>query len=123
MPKKETQSKWLKISIDALCMLKTFVLVTLFWVIFRATDIEHLKMIFVTAFTKFDQGLMMNVKPGMWLYLGILILFDILLRNNRFDAWCDNKPLALRWLIYAVLVFMTICCSSVYNFPFIYFQF
>ena len=104
-------------------MLKTFVLVTLFWVMFRATDFEHLKAIFVTAFTNFHGGEQMSVKPGMWIYLGVLILFDILLRNTRFDAWCDSKPLALRWLIYAVLVFMVICCSSVANFPFIYFQF
>ena len=90
---------------------------------FRATDLEHLKAIFVTAFTNFDGGEQMSVKPGMWIYLGVLILFDVLLRNTRFDAWCDGKPLALRWLIYAVLVFMVICCSSVYIFPFIYFQF
>ena len=122
-PSKESQSKWLKISVDALCVLKTFVLVTLFWVMFRATDMEHLKAIFVTAFTKFHSGLQMNVKPGMWVYLGLFILSDILLRNKRFDAWCDNKPMAVRWLIYAVLLFMVICCSSVNNFPFIYFQF
>jgi D-alanyl-lipoteichoic acid acyltransferase DltB (MBOAT superfamily) len=122
-PAKKTQSKWLKISIDALCVVKTFVLVTLFWVMFRATDFEHLKAIFETAFTNFDGGEQMSVKPGMWIYLGVLILFDILLRNTRFDAWCDDKPLALRWLIYAVLVFMVIACSSVANFPFIYFQF
>ena len=123
LPSKEPKSKWLKISIDALCVVKTFVLVTLFWVMFRATDLEHLKAIFVTAFTNFDGGEQMSVKPGMWIYLGVLILFDVLLRNTRFDAWCGGKPLALRWLIYAVLVFMVICCSSVYNFPFIYFQF
>jgi D-alanyl-lipoteichoic acid acyltransferase DltB (MBOAT superfamily) len=123
LPLKEHKSKWLKISADALCVLKTFVLVTLFWVIFRATDFEHLKAIFVTAFTNFDGGEQMSVKPGMWIYLGVLILFDVLLRNSRFDIWCDDKPLVLRWLIYAVLVFMVICCSSVYNFPFIYFQF
>ena len=123
LPSKEPKSKWLKVSIDALCMLKTFVLVTLFWVMFRATDLEHLKAIFVTAFTNFDGGEQMSVKPGMWIYLGVLILFDVLLRNTRFDVWCDDKPLALRWLIYAVLVFMVICCSSVFNFPFIYFQF
>jgi D-alanyl-lipoteichoic acid acyltransferase DltB (MBOAT superfamily) len=122
-PAKEHQSKWLKISIDALCVVKTFVLVTLFWVMFRATDFEHLKAIFETAFTNFDGGEQMSVKPGMWIYLGVLILFDILLRNTRFDVWCDDKPLALRWLIYAVLVFMVIACSSVANFPFIYFQF
>ena len=123
MPLKEPQSKWLRVSVDALCVLKTFVLVTLFWVIFRATDFEHLKAIFVTAFTNFDGGEQMSVKPGMWIYLGVLILFDVLLRNSRFDTWCDGKPLVLRWLVYAVLVFMVICCSSVYNFPFIYFQF
>ena len=123
MPKKETQSKWLKISIDGLCMLKTFVLVTLFWVMFRATDFEHLKAIFETAFTNFHGGEQMSVKPGMWIYLGLFILSDIVLRNTRFDVWCEDKPLAVRWLIYAVLVFMVIACSSVFNFPFIYFQF
>ena len=123
MPAKENQAKWLRISIDALCVVKTFVLVTLFWVMFRATDMEHLKAIFVTAFTNFGGGEQMSVKPGMWVYLGLFILSDILLRNTRFDAWCDDKPMAVRWLIYAVLLFMVICCSSVNNFPFIYFQF
>ena len=123
IPTKAPASKGMKLLVEALCLAKTFVLVTLFWVMFRATDFEHLKTIFVTAFTKFSEGEMMHVKPGMWLYLGLLILFDILLRNTRFDAWCDDKPLALRWTVYAVLVFLTICCSSVANFPFIYFQF
>ena len=123
IPAKEQKSKWFKISVDALCVLKTFVLVTLFWVMFRATDFEHLKAIFVTAFTNFDGGIQMLVRPGMWIYLGLFILSDILLRNTRFDLWCDDKPLVVRWIIYAVLAFMVICCSSVANFPFIYFQF
>ena len=59
----------------------------------------------------------------MWLYLGLFILSDLLLFNSRFDRWCDNKPLLLRWLIYGLLVFMTVACSSVNSFPFIYFQF
>ncbi len=122
-PSKESQSKWVQISVDALCVLKTFVLVTLFWVVFRATDLEHLKAIFVTAFTNFGGGEQMSVKPGMWIYLGLFILSDIVLRNTRFDAWCEGKPMVVRWLIYAVLVFMVIACSSVKNFPFIYFQF
>ena len=122
-PADENRPKWLKITEDTLSVAKTFVLVTLFWVMFRATDLKHLKAIFVTAFTNFGGGEQMSVKPGMWVYLGILILFDVLLRNTRFDAWCNDKPLVLRWLIYAVLVFMVICCSSVANSPFIYFQF
>ena len=123
IPTKESKSKWLKFTVDALCMLKTFVLVTLFWVMFRATDFEHLKAIFVAAFTNFHGGEQMSVKPGMWIYLGLFILSDIVLRNTRFDVWCEDKPLAVRWIIYAVLVFMVIACSSVFNFPFIYFQF
>jgi D-alanyl-lipoteichoic acid acyltransferase DltB (MBOAT superfamily) len=122
-PVKESQSKWLNVTFDVLRVAKTFVLVTLFWVMFRATDFEHLKAIFEAAFTQFGSGQQMSVKPGMWIYLGVLIFFDILLRNTRFDAWCDHQPLVLRWLVYAVLVFMVIACSSVYNFPFIYFQF
>lgn len=122
-PSKESQSKCVRISVDAFCVLKTFVLVTLFWVVFRATDLEHLKAIFVTAFTNFGGGEQMSVKPGMWIYLGLFILSDIVLRNTRFDAWCEGKPMVVRWLIYAVLVFMVIACSSVKNFPFIYFQF
>ena len=108
---------------NALRIVKTFLLVTLFWVMFRATDFEHLRSIFVTAFTRFDCGEQMSVRPGMWLYLGLFIFSDILLRNTRFDAWCEDKPLVVRWIIYAVLVFMVIACSSVCNFPFIYFQF
>ena len=95
-PSKESQSKWVRISVDALCVLKTFVLVTLFWVVFRATDLEHLKAIFVTAFTNFGGGEQMSVKPGMWIYLGLFILSDIVLRNTRFDAWCEGKPMVVR---------------------------
>ena len=122
-PAKVSQPKGLKWVLDALGVGKTFVLVTLFWVMFRATDFAHLKAIFVAAFTQFDGGLQVNVRPDSWLYLALFILSDIVLRNTRFDRWCDDKPLVLRWLIYAVLAFMVICCSSVANFPFIYFQF
>lgn len=119
----ESQSKARKWIIDGLCILKTFVLVTLFWVMFRATDFEHLKTIFVTAFTNFDGGIQMSVKPKMWIFLALFILSDVVLRNTRFDRWCDDKPFAVRWLIYAVLLFLVLGCACVNNFPFIYFQF
>ena len=119
----ESQSKARKWIIDGLCILKTFVLVTLFWVMFRATDFEHLKTIFVTAFTNFDGGIQMSVKPKMWIFLALFILSDVVLRNTRFDRWCDDKPFAVRWLIYVVLLFLVLGCACVNNFPFIYFQF
>lgn len=119
----ESQSKARKWIIDGLCILKTFVLVTLFWVMFRATDFEHLETIFVTAFSNFDGGIQMSVKPKMWIFLALFILSDVVLRNTRFDRWCDDKPFAVRWLIYAVLLFLVLGCACVNNFPFIYFQF
>ena len=120
---KEPKAKWLKVAVDVLCIAKTFVLVTLFWVLFRATDFANLKAVFTAATTHFGNGESLAVNSATWLYLGLFILSDLLLFNTRFDHWCEHKPLALRWLVYGLLVFMIIACSSVNNFPFIYFQF
>jgi D-alanyl-lipoteichoic acid acyltransferase DltB (MBOAT superfamily) len=122
-PEKEPKSKWIGYCLDALRIAKTFVLVTLFWVMFRASDFANMKDMFVSAVTNFGGGDSLGVKPEMWLYLGLFILSDLLLFNSRFDQWCDNKPILLRWFIYGLLIFMTVACSSVNSFPFIYFQF
>lgn len=122
-PYKEPNSKWLSISLDALRIAKTFVLVTLFWVMFRATDFANMRDIFVAAVTNFGGGQNLAVKPEVWLYLALFILSDLLLFNTRFDAWCEGKPMVVRWLIYALLIFLVIARSSVNSFPFIYFQF
>lgn len=122
-PEKEVQSKWLSVSLDVLRIAKTFVLVTLFWVMFRATDFANMRDMFVAAVSNFGGGEQLAVAPAVWLYLGLFILSDLLLFNTRFDAWCEGKPVVLRWVIYAVLIFMIIACSSVNSFPFIYFQF
>ena len=122
-PYKEPNSRWLGISLDALRIAKTFVLVTLFWVMFRATDFANMRDIFVAAVTNFGGGQSLAVKPEVWLYLALFILSDLLLFNTRFDAWCEGKPMVVRWLIYALLIFLVIACSSVNSFPFIYFQF
>ncbi len=122
-PYKEPNSKWLGISLDVLRIAKTFVLVTLFWVMFRATDFANMRDIFVAAVSNFGGGQSLAVKPEVWLYLALFILSDLLLFNTRFDAWCEGKPMVVRWLIYALLIFLVIACSSVNSFPFIYFQF
>ena len=122
-PYKEPNSKWLSISLDALRIAKTFVLVTLFWVMFRATDFANMRDIFAAAVTNFGGGQNLAVKPEVWLYLALFILSDLLLFNTRFDAWCEGKPMVVRWLIYALLIFLVIARSSVNSFPFIYFQF
>lgn len=100
-----------------------FLLVTLFWVFFRATDIHNIKEVFQAAFTQFQGGQHLAIDPKVWGFLGVFVLSDIVLFNKRFDTWCQGKPVVLRWTVYAVLAFCTIAFSSVENFPFIYFQF
>lgn len=119
----EPKTKMARLSIDFFNMIKTFALVTLFWVMFRSSDFAQMKEMFVAMVSNFGVEQHLTIDWQIWLYLGLFILSDILLANTRFDRWCDDKPAVLRWLIYAVLVFMIVACSSVNNFPFIYFQF
>ena len=119
----EPQTKVGRWSVDLFNMAKTFILVTLFWVMFRSSDFAQMKEIFVAMFSNFDVERHVTVDWQSYLYLGLFILSDIVLRNTRFDHWCDDKPLVQRWLIYAVLIFMIVACSRVENVPFIYFQF
>lgn len=119
----EPQTKVGRWSIDLLNVAKTFILVTLFWVMFRSSDFAQMKEMFVAMFSNFGVERQVTVDWQSFLYLGLFVLSDIVLRNTRFDRWCDGKPLVLRWLIYAMLVFMIVVCSRVENIPFIYFQF
>ena len=103
--------------------LSTFVLVTLFWVLFRATDLGNMKEMFVAAFTQFGEGQSLGVEWKIWVFLGFFVLTDLVLNNTRFDHWCKGKPAVLRWVLYFGMIFSIIVFSSVENFPFIYFQF
>ena len=116
---------WKKLS--AFCshfsMLPTFIMVTLFWVLFRSTDFANMKAMFGAAFSQFGNGKQLVIDPKLWIFLGLFVLSDIILKGQRFDRWCENKPAILRWALCTMLVFLTIVFSSVNNFPFIYFQF
>ncbi|MCR5014668.1 MAG: hypothetical protein K6A28_07855 [Bacteroidales bacterium] len=118
-----TPSRGVQWLLSLLGVARTFLLVTLFWVLFRSTDFANMKAVFHAAFSQFGEGRHLVVDPKLWGFLGLFILSDLLLKDQRFDRWCDDKPLVLRWVILAVLVFCTIVFSSVNNFPFIYFQF
>ncbi len=122
LPEKN-RGKLEKIVVDAFKIAKTFILVTLFWSLFRATSFANISDLFTSLVSNFNTGEHLNVENSIWIYLGLFILLDVLLFNSRFDKWCDNRPAVIRWAIYFVLIFMIIACSSVNNFPFIYFQF
>lgn len=123
LPKKEHKGKIESFIIDAFKIAKTFILVTLFWSLFRATSFDNISDLFTSLVNNFHVNEHLHVESSIWIYLGLFIILDILLVNKRFDGWCDRMPAAVRWFIYFVLIFMIITCSSVNNFPFIYFQF
>lgn len=123
IPEKEHKGRIEKIIVDAFKIAKTFILVTLFWSLFRATSFTNISDLFTSLVNNFGVNEHLHIENGIWIYLGLFIVLDVMLYNTRFDKWCDKFPAAIRWSIYFILIFMIITCSSVNNFPFIYFQF
>lgn len=101
----------------------TFIIVTALWMIFRAPDMQTLSSMWTSIFSNFSVKDTFYVPVNIYIYLLIFIVLDSLLFNTRFDRWCDSQKMTVRWIVYAILVFMTIAFASVNNFPFIYFQF
>lgn len=123
LPEKEHKGRIEKIIVDAFKIAKTFILVTLFWSLFRATSFTNISDLFTSLVNNFGVNEHLHIEKSIWIYLGLFIILDVILYNTRFDKWCDKIPAAVRWIIYFILIFMIITCSSVNNFPFIYFQF
>ena len=104
-------------------VIKTFIIVSFIWILFRATDIHQVKIIFKSLINNLKITDNFTVEPKIWLFLGLFIIIDNLLFNTRFDFWCNNRNTIVRWSLYTVMIFLIIVFSSVNNFPFIYFQF
>ena len=120
---KEPNNKTLGIFYNIIRVTKTFVLVSFLWMIFRAPNIHSIYDICVSMVNNIHNGENLTVDYMIYLYLGVFIIIDILLYNTRFDKWCDNLNIVVRWIIYAILIFMTIVFANIINYPFIYFQF
>ena len=107
---------------DRWFVLPTFVIVTLLWSVFRAPSFSALGD-FYSALFQGGGTAHLHAAPQVWVALAAFIALDAVLRDTRFDAWCSNLKMPLRWLIYAVMLFAIIVFSSVEQYPFIYFQF
>lgn len=103
--------------------LKTFLIVTISWIFFRASDMHQAKQIFSGIMENGNFDSLLSIQPLIWLFLGIFIVSDFVLYNKRFDSWCGKLPFVARWSIYSLLIFVIIVFSGVQEFPFIYFQF
>ena len=102
---------------------KTFVIVTLLWSVFRATSFGNLHDLFSALLHNGTHTSQLQVAPVAWIALALFVLSDIVIRDSRFDVWCGRQKTAVRWSIYAFLIFAVIALSTVEQVPFIYFQF
>ena len=108
--------------IGTLNVLKTFVIVTLLWSVFRAPSVDSLGSLY-SALISGRGTEHLTVGTVVWVALGVFVLLDIAVRHSRFDRWCGTLRMPLRWIVYAAMLFAIIVFSSVEQYPFIYFQF
>lgn len=120
---KEPEKKISNFIFKTIGTIKTFIIVSFIWILFRASNLEHVKNMFASIIHNIHLNDNFSVEPKTWLFLGLFILIDMLLFNTRFDFWCEKRNPIIRWSLYAFLIFSIIVFSSVNNFPFIYFQF
>ncbi|MBK7429394.1 MAG: MBOAT family protein [Bacteroidetes bacterium] len=109
--------------VDAFNVVKTFIIVSFIWILFRASDMHQVKLILKAIVRNIHVKDDFHVEPKTWLFLLLFIILDSFLFNTRFDSWANAKPVVVRWSLYSLLIFLIIVFSSVNNFPFIYFQF
>jgi D-alanyl-lipoteichoic acid acyltransferase DltB (MBOAT superfamily) len=116
-----TPEKWTLLRFAG--VLKTFTIVTLAWIFFRSENLEKAKMVFSSLWNNTGKADNFHIDPVILVLFGFFVLSDILLFNKRFDVWCAQKPVWLRWGVYFVLLFALMGLSGTDNQPFIYFQF
>ena len=109
--------------VDAFNVVKTFIIVSFIWILFRASDMHQVKLILKAIVKNIHVQDNFHVEPKTWLFLALFISIDTFLFNTRFDSWVNAKPAVARWSLYSLLLFLIMVFSSVNNFPFIYFQF
>jgi D-alanyl-lipoteichoic acid acyltransferase DltB (MBOAT superfamily) len=105
-------------------ILLNFSLVTFAWIFFRSKNLDDAFEMISNLFVH-NNNITNNLDVArfVWIWLGLFITSDILLYNKRFDRLLDKYGVAIRWGIYAVLIWAVIVYSGVNETPFIYFQF
>ncbi len=123
-------NKILKINVEsanivfnAFRTVKTFLLVSVVWIFFRAESIgkvqEIAKAFLHNASLKDD----LLIDPQTLILLAAFIVFDLMLFGKRIDSRLSESGIVFRWSIYAVLIFAIMAMGGINKIPFIYFQF
>lgn len=109
--------------LNMLLTIKTFVITSFIWVFFRAESFAKVREVFQALGSGFSSVEISSTLNVSLIFIGLLIISDLLLYNSRFDrALQPVKPMC-RWAIYTVLIFGLLALSGTQKFTFIYFQF
>jgi D-alanyl-lipoteichoic acid acyltransferase DltB (MBOAT superfamily) len=109
--------------LNVLLTIKTFFVVTLIWVFFRAESFDKAKAVFRSLFYNNGvEGPELNLGV-IFFFIVLLVLSDVLVYNTRFDEKVAPWRLPLRWAIYSCILFCLLALSGTEKFTFIYFQF
>jgi len=109
--------------INALLCVKTFVVTSFIWIFFRAESFEKAKWIIKSILQWRGSFYISKEMMVLALIAAVVIGFDIFSYNTRFELKLNQKHLAFRWGMYAVLLFALLALSGTQKFAFIYFQF
>jgi alginate O-acetyltransferase complex protein AlgI len=109
--------------INALLVLKTFVLTSFIWIFFRAESFSKAKDVIKALFRNIRVGYS-DISWGFpFFFVALLIVGDLLIYNSRFDKYLSMRNISYRWAVYVILIFCLFALSGTQKFAFIYFQF
>lgn len=106
-----------------LLILKTFLLSSLIWIFFRATDFANAKDMIKALLFNWHLPNTGAVFGLSIFFMLVLLVTDLFLYNSRIDKRLAPLNIYYRWAVYSLLLFGLMALSGTQKLAFIYFQF
>jgi alginate O-acetyltransferase complex protein AlgI len=108
---------------SAMLAIKTFIVTTFIWIFFRAESFANARDVIKAMICNREMPATAGSPVVPLAFAGVMILFDLMLYNSRFDRRFAAFPAPARWAMYALILFGLMALSGAQKFAFIYFQF
>ncbi|MFZ9474833.1 MAG: MBOAT family O-acyltransferase [Bacteroidia bacterium] len=100
-----------------------FLIVSLFWIFFRAPDFKTAWVMCKACFGFTDNTIFTNYNLGLWFWFFLLWLIEWFLNDQRFDIRMLQVSVWKRWCVILAMVYCILAFGGTQALPFIYFQF
>lgn len=104
-------------------ILLNFVIVSLVWILFRASDMKTAKVLFLRLFSTSVGTETLNISWEIPVILLLFLSLEIAFCKSRIDKFLTTQNIFVRWVLYTVLLFFLFLWSDINTKPFIYFKF